>query len=175
MVNINGFNGMYKVDEGGNIYSFLSGKVKKIATCPNCWGYLVFSMSGNGVKKSYKVHRIVAGQFINNPNPLLFNQINHIDGDKQNNHVSNLEWSNTKLNNLHKAKAGLSRKGLKPPKLGNHKKELIIQDHKETGIGLTRISRKYNIGISTAYRLLKSFNMANKQSLTRVVSTTCSL
>lgn len=62
---------------------------------------------GKDHKKRILQHRAVAGTFIQNE----FNkpQINHIDGDKKNNHISNLEWCTAKENNDHAWKIGLSR------------------------------------------------------------------
>lgn len=62
---------------------------------------------GKDHKKRILQHRAVAGTFIQNE----FNkpQINHIDGDKKNNHISNLEWCTAKENNDHSWKTGLSR------------------------------------------------------------------
>lgn len=57
-------------------------------------------------KKEY-VHRLVAFAFVNNPNPELYDQVNHIDGDKGNNVYTNLEWVNEKLNMEHASKHGL--------------------------------------------------------------------
>jgi hypothetical protein len=54
-------------------------------------GYLkVFAYDGDGVKKSLKIHRLVASAFIGNPGGLPV--VNHIDGDKHDNRLSNLEW-----------------------------------------------------------------------------------
>ena len=54
--------------------------------------------------KSYNVHRLVAKEFVKNPKPGLFNQVNHIDKDKTNNREDNLEWTDTFGNNSHAAK-----------------------------------------------------------------------
>ncbi|MBO5714318.1 MAG: HNH endonuclease [Clostridia bacterium] len=69
----------------------------------NTYGYMWLRVRPCG--KQYKVHRIVAMAFI--PNPEHKPQVNHIDGNKQNNHVSNLEWATAKENVNHAVKTGL--------------------------------------------------------------------
>lgn len=60
-------------------------------------GYLYITCKLKGTRQNYKVHRLVGKLFILNP----FNkpEINHIDGNKKNNHIDNLEW-NTKSENM---------------------------------------------------------------------------
>lgn len=62
-------------------------------------------VSFNG--KSHQVHRVVAEAFIPNPNSDIYNIVNHLDGNKYNNVVSNLEWTNASGNALHANRAGL--------------------------------------------------------------------
>lgn len=62
-------------------------------------GYPVVNITGYGHKKNYKVHILVALMFLPNPNQLPC--INHKDGNKQNNHVDNLEWCTQKQNVIH--------------------------------------------------------------------------
>ena len=54
---------------------------------------------------SYYIHRLVAEAFI--PNPEGKPEVNHIDGNRQNNHISNLEWVTSGENSLHASKTGL--------------------------------------------------------------------
>lgn len=72
-------------------------------------GYLTIpSMRNNeGRLKSTKVHRLVAQAFI--PNPDFKPQVNHVDGDKQNNRVDNLEWCTHSENTLHSYRIGLQK------------------------------------------------------------------
>ena len=56
-------------------------------------------------RKDYKLHRLVAEYFIDNSNH--YKEVNHIDGDKTNNHVSNLEWCTRSENNSHAFAHGL--------------------------------------------------------------------
>lgn len=63
-------------------------------------GYKQMNITHKGKSYHYKIHRLVAKAFIDNPNNLP--EVNHIDGDKGNNDVSNLEWC-THAENLHHA------------------------------------------------------------------------
>lgn len=60
-------------------------------------GYMVVVLSKEGKTKSYRVHRLVANTFM--PNPNNYRCVNHIDENKTNNNVKNLEWCTYKHNN----------------------------------------------------------------------------
>lgn len=77
-------------------------------------GYLIHGLTKHGKTKSHKLHRIVAKSFLINTNPSLFNQINHIDGNKLNNSPENLEWCDITHNIREAIRIGL--KGGKPYK-----------------------------------------------------------
>lgn len=68
-------------------------------------GYLQIRIRANCKAKGFKIHRLVAEAFIPNPNGLP--QVNHIDGNKQNNCVDNLEWCTCKENMQHAVTHGL--------------------------------------------------------------------
>ena len=67
--------------------------------------YWQVKFSVNGRRKKYNVHRLVAETFI--PNTNRYPCVNHIDGNKQNNHVDNLEWCTYSHNNQHAYDNGL--------------------------------------------------------------------
>lgn len=96
-------NGMYKVSNFGSVFSAKSKK--KLSICKAKKGYCVCNISKNGNTKTTYVHRLVAKAFIPNPKKKL--QVNHIDGNKQNNNIENLEWCTDKENKDHALKNGL--------------------------------------------------------------------
>ncbi len=100
---IKDYEGIYQVSNDGKVKS-----LERINS-NNCWvkekilkqtidpkGYQRVMLSKNGKKENARVHRLVAEEFI--PNPNNYPQINHKDENKTNNHVSNLEWCNEKYN-----------------------------------------------------------------------------
>lgn len=69
---------------------------ERIMRCQNYQGYLRTQLVVDGKSKTVKVHRVVAEAFLENPDKLP--QINHIDENKQNNTLRNLEWCSVKYN-----------------------------------------------------------------------------
>lgn len=85
---------MYEVNEDGTVFSKFSHKILK--TNVNNNGYHSVELFNEEGSKRKLIHRLVAEAFI--PNPNNYPQINHIDEDKSNNSVSNLEWCTAKHN-----------------------------------------------------------------------------
>lgn len=92
---IHNFN--YMVSDCGEIISLNINK--PICQWVDNVGYLQVNLRKEGKKYYKRVHRIVAETFI--PNPLNLPQVNHKDGNKRNNNIDNLEWTNNKQNTLH--------------------------------------------------------------------------
>jgi hypothetical protein len=78
----------YLINRNGNLYSVQRNKLLKLQL--NIYGYYELALSKNGKLTMCRIHRLVAEQFI--PNPRNYPVVNHIDGNKQNNNVNNLEW-----------------------------------------------------------------------------------
>jgi hypothetical protein len=94
---IDGYEGLYQVSNLGNVRSFYSNKTLKGGT--DLGGYKIVSLRKNMTQKTKTVHRLVATAFIPNPDNLPC--INHIDENKNNNSVNNLEWCTHQYNNTY--------------------------------------------------------------------------
>lgn len=87
------FNNNYIIYSDGRIYSNISNKFLKPQI--NSRGYYIITLC----RKIYQFHRIIAENFI--PNPNNFSDINHINGNKTDNNLENLEWCNRRYNRNH--------------------------------------------------------------------------
>lgn len=96
---ITGYEGLYKVSNLGRVKSLNYRRTGKehLLSQVLCSGYLHVGLSKNGKFKIFKVHRLVSQAFIDNPNNLPF--VNHLDENKLNNKVNNLEWCSCEYNN----------------------------------------------------------------------------
>ena len=107
---IEGYEGLYQISNLGRVKSFprkgtQTKKEKILKEKRDKKGYCFVSLNNVGAKP-YKIHRLVAQAFI--PNLENKPQINHIDGDKTNNRIDNLEWCNNSENQIHAYKKGLN-------------------------------------------------------------------
>ena len=96
----------YYISENGRCFNLNTGKFLKGQISNS--GYLNYNLSLNGYKKRFYAHRLIAQYFLNNGRKLDKNQqVNHIDCNKKNNYVKNLEIVSPSENMLHAKKNGL--------------------------------------------------------------------
>jgi len=107
-----GFEGLYKISNHGRVLSLYNNIIRKQFMPENRYPKVVISKN----KKKYMkyIHRMVAMAFI--PNPQNKKEVNHKDGNKFNNAISNLEWVTPKENQQHSIKTGLFAVGARANK-----------------------------------------------------------
>lgn len=115
---IQGYEGFYQVSNFGNVRSLKwnhSNQIRLLTPFEND-GYKRVGIRKNNVLKNYLIHVLVAKAFI--PNPKNKPCVNHMDGNKTNNNVSNLEWVTYSENTIHAKNHNLIKK--MPSKWGAH-------------------------------------------------------
>lgn len=145
----------YFVSNYGNVKSYVRSANGNLLKPHDNGGYLYVSLpklddSGTRKYRDIGIHRLVALAFLDNPENKP--QVNHIDGNKQNNCVSNLEWVTSLENNRHALNIGLAHPG-------NHLKQSVIDittgkvyasmTDAETELGLRHNSISENIHYDT--------------------------
>ena len=99
----------YLIDEYGNIFKIHGKrKYKMMKSKVDKDGYLYIGLRNNNGRYFRRIHQLVAKAYIKNPNNELI--VNHIDGNKQNNHFTNLEWCDVAYNTKYSYEK-LGRKG----------------------------------------------------------------
>lgn len=150
----------YEVSNEGEIYSLKHKKILKPGK--NTKGYLTIGLFYEKKHISARVHRVVAETFI--PNPDNKPQINHIDGDKTNNRVSNLEWVTDSENKRHAFSTGLMKS---PVGEKNGRSKLTNEEVREIKIlyvpfhplySIEALAKKYNVHPSAIKEIIKGKN-----------------
>lgn len=150
---IRGYEGIYQIASNGDIKSLdrmdaagrkLTGKPKKTMT--SNIGYIRVALTRECISNVFLVHRLVAESFI--PNHDNKTQVNHIDGNKANNDISNLEWVTASENIRHAVTTGL-RVAARGSTHGNASmdefKVRLVKSMIQEGMGDTKIARSLEI------------------------------
>lgn len=141
----------YMVSTNGNVANIASAHI--LAQCPSEKGYLMVLLRANTPRgcKSIKVHRTVATTFCEGQSEECC-EVNHIDGNKNNNHAYNLEWISHLDNMRHAYKHNLVRV-LHGEEHGNAKMTNALAEH------ICRLLVKYNMDCAKVYHKLESLNI----------------
>ncbi len=160
-LDIIGFDGYYQISNKGRLKSLPrwgSPKTNILETANNGKGYLITAIGYKRKLKSFVIHRLVAIYFVVNPDPINYKEINHIDGNKKNNHASNLEWSSRSKNVQHAFDTGLKfgYKGSKHPKsILNEEQVLLIRSkHVFRKYSHVTLAKEFSVSKSTIKHIL---------------------
>lgn len=153
----------YAIDRDANVWTCkasnfkpycFTGKWRKLVLKTHGWGYPFFIMSNFGKDVTAKVHRLMGFSFI--PNPNNYPVINHKNGIKSDNSLSNLEWCTQKQNAIHSIQNN-HRNTAKGERLPNSKLKdadiPIIISLKKEGKSNVEIGRMFNIDPSNISRV----------------------
>lgn len=140
----------YTFNEDGTILG-PSGKELCFHKCKK--GYKRVNLKSNsGKKRTYLVHRLIAKKFI--PNPFNKPQVNHIDGDKNNNSVDNLEWCTAQENVNHSVNVGLVKRGSKRPNSKLTDEQVIrLKALRKVGLNYYQLGRLFGVAYQTAHKV----------------------
>ena len=133
---VKGYDGIYEVSNLGNVKSLKFGKERILKSGVNSNGYLSVNLHKDSKQKTKKIHQLVAGAFLNhtpNGHNLV---VNHIDFNKQNNKVNNLEIVTNRQNtNLKHIKSSSSYVGVSWSKTNKKWRSRIVINGKQKHLG----------------------------------------
>lgn len=146
--------GLYEVSRCGQVRK-TDGSI--IGQWPNSLGYLIVRLSRPRIQA--RVHRLVAGAFLPNPNQLPV--VNHLDSDRSNNKADNLEWCTQADNLRHASDLGRMQRnywcGRRSPSatLSDDDVKLIREWHARTGQSWSKVAERFGVSKRTVGRILK--------------------
>ena len=154
---IPGYEGLYSINEMGNVYS-ISGKRYKtrkgrwLVTSENKNGYNCVRLSdGRGGKKHFNIHRLMHMTFFGYNNAFV---INHLNGNKRDNRLSNLEVCTQSENILHAFRTGLKQKTYGRQKL-TLEQAREIRMRREAGEKGVTLAKEFNVTTTAICNIYK--------------------
>lgn len=147
------FDKNYLVSNLGNIKSIRSNKILKPIKRDR---YLIVNLSSKGKRQSFSVHFLVVCAFLGD---FRFDklQINHVDGNRSNNKINNLEWISAKENVIHAHKLGLCKPsfGIKNGTAKLTESDILdIRRLKNKGYKVSWLSTTFSVSQSNIYRII---------------------
>ena len=159
---IEGYEGLYEISSFGNVKSLRQNKIMSLVIMPT--GYYKVNLVKNNRWKTFRVHRLVATSFLENPKNK--NNVNHKDFNKLNNNVENLEWVTHQENVTHAVLGGRFGKtklyGSKNGRaLFNDEQVKDIKEMLKTN-SIKQISDVYNCRYNVIWEIKNNITYVNK-------------
>ena len=120
---INGYDNLYKINKKGDVYSCIYSKIMSNQTTHDDYNYVMLSKEGS--RKKGRIHRLIAKQWI--PNPDNLPEVDHIDRNTKNNTIDNLRWVDRVTNRRNQDRYDENQK----PEVMEYKKEALKEYKKE--------------------------------------------
>ena len=169
-MNVLGLEDRYEVFEDGTVWSKQRkannqySERKQLKPSKGKHGYLEVRLYDGSKYHIWLVHRLVATHFIEN----TYNKrtVNHIDGNKENNNVSNLEWNTDSENKKHAVKLGISTVDLEQiSRMNKSRRKFTLEqinnfrkEYSETTISLRKLAERENVSYSAMRDIIKRKN-----------------
>lgn len=162
-----GYEGIYQISNMGVVKSLEKKVTSGLGFCvreEKCLkpfitrkGYLHVRLYKDKNSKDFKVHRLVAVNFI--PNPGNKPEVNHLNGDKKDNTILNLEWCTGSENIIHAFSIGTRVKQFgmlnnNPPKLNDKKVTEIKLMYNKGGTSMRKLAKKYGVDYALINRIV---------------------
>jgi len=158
---INGYENYYQISNYGNVKTLYNRYKKCIFKKPFIRkdGYVVINLIKDKKQTTFYLHKLVAGHFIQQDGDVLKSEVNHIDGNKQNNNVDNLEWCTSSFNSKHAYDTGLTKIGSE--RTSSKLTEDLVRKIPElikNGNTIKQISKLFNVSTTAIHHVLKGRN-----------------
>jgi hypothetical protein len=159
-----GYEDLFLISDHGNLFSLRTNKI--LTSSISKTGYVLISTKiggRNGTNKCFRLHREVAKCFVENVNNFI--EVNHIDGNKINNHYSNLEWVTPKENMQHALRNGLMEHNIVSKKKASYNSRALLEEDVEyirknyiksdKNFGSRALGRKYGVDKNRILEIVK--------------------
>ena len=161
---LKGYENSYQISDSGRVFTkrrLIGNQIyygRELIPQLTSDGYLKVTLSENGKSKKYYLHRLVALQFLNNPDNLP--QVNHIDGNKMNDSITNLEWCTKQENQNHAVRTGLMQRGQNRPSSKLNETQ-VLEIYKLKGVLKAKdIADRYGVSKNTINCILRGSKWA---------------
>ena len=155
----------FEISNDGQLRNVKTGTVYKQHINKEGYNQVCVSLGGRNKKKVFKIHKAVAETFIDNPKNK--SDVNHKDGNKQNNTNSNLEWMTSKENMEHASQNGLLKPlcGVNSPNSKLTAEDIVyIREHyiaRDPVYGSRALGRKFDVNHSSILNIINGVSYVN--------------